>query len=122
MAAKDADLARDFSLDFVFVSNDDFAAFEVSLETTPKQVDAGATTTGDRTEELVLVGDLGTVLEAELIVSAQQEVVGAVYRMRGYDSTEARTVYWDSDTVDATGVNYSGPGPLLNVVVSIVIC
>lgn len=59
MAAKDADLARDFSLDFVFISNDDVAAFEIELDATPKQV------AGDRSEELFLVVEFGTVLEIE---------------------------------------------------------
>lgn len=78
MAAKDADLARDFSLDFVYISNPDYALFEVSLETTPKQADAGGNPTGNRSEELFLAGDLGTVLELVLLETGAGEIPGAL--------------------------------------------
>lgn len=41
-----------------------------------------------------------------------------IYRMRGYDGTLARIVYWDSDIVDSGGTDYTGPGPLSLVVLS----
>lgn len=41
-----------------------------------------------------------------------------VHRMRAYDQTLAREVYWDSGSVDLTGNDYTGPGPLQDVVVS----
>jgi len=67
MAAKDADLSRDFSLDFVYVAaGTPVAAFEVSIDATPKQADAGATATGDRSEEIFLTEEVGVVLEIEL--------------------------------------------------------
>jgi len=72
MAAKDADLARDFSLDFVFISNDDFAKFEVSVLATPQQ------SAGDRTEELFLATDFGTVLEIELTATPHAVAVPPV--------------------------------------------
>jgi hypothetical protein len=40
-----------------------------------------------------------------------------VYQMRGYDTTEATTVFWASDHVDATAADYSGPGPVTDIVV-----
>jgi hypothetical protein len=39
------------------------------------------------------------------------------YRMRGYDSTLARTVYWNATSVDSLGASYGGPGPLTDIVV-----
>jgi hypothetical protein len=39
------------------------------------------------------------------------------YRMRGYDTTLARFVYWTASEVDGTGSNYTGPGPLQDIVV-----
>lgn len=42
----------------------------------------------------------------------------AVFRMRGYDSTLASTVYWSTSQADPTGASYEGPGPLQDVVVS----
>lgn len=41
-----------------------------------------------------------------------------VHRMRAYDQTLGRDVYWDSGVVDLTGDDYTGPGPLQDVVVS----
>jgi hypothetical protein len=39
------------------------------------------------------------------------------YRMRGYDSTLARYVYWDSISIDELGAAYDGPGPVIDIVV-----
>ena len=137
MAAKDADLSRDFSLGFVFINNDDVAKFEVSLLTTPQQSLAGATTTGDRTEELFLVQDFGAVLEVELSATPQLSLIGVerfvfltdtggpqggvTFRMRATDTTLTQIVYWDSTTVDSAGADYTGPGPLTNIVVQNII-
>ena len=44
---------------------------------------------------------------------------GVVYRMRAYDGGLARLVYWNSSTLDATGVDYAGPGPLSDVVLQV---
>jgi flagellar hook protein FlgE len=41
----------------------------------------------------------------------------AEFRMRGYDTTLASTVFWFAGSPDPTGVGYSGPGPLSDVVV-----
>jgi hypothetical protein len=45
----------------------------------------------------------------------------AIYRMRAFDSTLARMVYWKSFIVDTAGADYTGPGPIINVVVQNVI-
>ena len=100
MAAKDADLARDFSLDFVYISMPTVAAMEVELATTPLM------SAVDRTAELFLTG-----LPAG----------GVTYRMRGYDTTLARMVFWGSTSIDETAGNYVGPGPVINIVVQAVI-
>ncbi len=42
------------------------------------------------------------------------------YRMRAIDGTLDRHVFWSSTTIDATGVDYPGPGPLTDVVVQAV--
>ena len=47
---------------------------------------------------------------------------GFEVRMRATDTTLGRVVYWSSAIVDETGVDYAGPGPLVSVVVSNVIC
>lgn len=39
-----------------------------------------------------------------------------ICRMRGYDTTLARLVFWWSETIDPDGNSYSGPGPLTDVV------
>jgi hypothetical protein len=41
---------------------------------------------------------------------------GVTYRMRGYDTTLGRHVYWNADTVDTGGTSYGGPGPLTDIV------
>lgn len=41
-----------------------------------------------------------------------------VYRMRAFDTTLARTVYWNAPKVDAAGDFYTGPGPLISVLPS----
>lgn len=37
--------------------------------------------------------------------------------MRGYDGTLLAQVYWMANTIDSTGAEYTGPGPLTNIVV-----
>jgi len=100
------------------------AKFEVSLLTTPQQSLAGASPTGDRTEEVYLVPDFGTVLEAELLTTPHGAgASGAVYRMRAYDTDLSRTVYWDAVDIALADAEYSGnPLALTNIVVSVTIC
>jgi hypothetical protein len=43
------------------------------------------------------------------------------YRMRAFDSGLGRMVFWNSPMVDGAGLDYAGPGPILDVVVSILI-
>lgn len=40
------------------------------------------------------------------------------FRMRAFDTTLGRIVYWTSSTIDTAGVDYTGPGPLTDVVIS----
>jgi hypothetical protein len=47
--------------------------------------------------------------------------LGIVYRMRAYDNTLAVPVYWNATVIDAIGTQYSGPGPLVDIVVSNII-
>ena len=120
MAAKDADLTRDFSLDFVYVqAGTPVAAFEVSLLTTPQQSLAGGNPTGDRTEELFLVPDLGTVLEIELVSTPHGSGgSSAIYRMRGFDQNGAVNdfVSWNATSEDPTATQYAGSaGPVVNI-------
>jgi hypothetical protein len=42
---------------------------------------------------------------------------GLTYRMRGYDTTLTQIVFWSSDHVDSTAADYSGPGPVIDIVV-----
>jgi hypothetical protein len=44
------------------------------------------------------------------------------YRMRAFDTGLGRIVYWNSDEIDGTGTDYTGPGPLTGIVVSEVLC
>jgi hypothetical protein len=52
---------------------------------------------------------------------AEIPVPSLTYRMRAYDTTLARLVFWNSPMIDGAGLDYAGPGPLLDVVVSILI-
>lgn len=47
--------------------------------------------------------------------------LGATYRMRARDTTLNRFVYWNYPAPDSTGAGYTGPGPLTDIVVSIII-
>lgn len=42
---------------------------------------------------------------------------GTSYHMRGYDQNLEWFVYWQSSVVDASAVDYGGPGPVVDVVV-----
>ena len=44
-----------------------------------------------------------------------------VYRMRAFDLTLGRLVYWFAATPDVLSVEYEGPGPLDNIVISNVV-
>ncbi len=41
---------------------------------------------------------------------------GRTYRMRGYDATLARIVYWNASGIDTTGASYTGPGALSQII------
>lgn len=61
MAAKDADLVRDFATDFVYLNGNAVAAFEIELSAQPQQVD------GDRNVDQFLVGVDYAAFEIEVI-------------------------------------------------------
>ena len=46
---------------------------------------------------------------------------GPTYRMRGYDTTLTRYVFWASTTIDSGATDYTGPGPVLDIVVQAVL-
>lgn len=61
-------------------------------------------------------------LDANAATLGAPEFTGGVtYRMRANDGTLGYPVYWESVAIDALGNDYSGPGPLTDVVVSEVI-
>jgi len=47
---------------------------------------------------------------------------GPVFRMRAFDSSLDRTVYWYSLVIDSDGTDYPGAGPLTDIVISVVVC
>lgn len=66
--------------------------------------------------------------EAELLVQPNNKLTSKLsgtaaanpsnnYRMRGYDTTLTTTVYWTATSVDSTGAQYTGPGPLTNITI-----
>lgn len=115
MAAKDADLARDLSLGFVYLT-DEIAAFEIELTTTPPE------SAGPRTREIVFIGDTDATFEIEATATPHGTGGGAgvVYRMRGFDQNVSVNgyVFWSSSTVDSGATNYAGSaGPVVDIVV-----
>ena len=101
MAAKDADLAYDYSAQVLVPVDDDVAGLAVVL--------ADEDVLPDHFEELFLV-DVG-------IASGG----GVTYRMRAHDTTLGRYVYWAATEVDSAGASYVGPGPLTDIVVQNII-
>lgn len=51
-------------------------------------------------------------LDAATVASS----IGRTYRMRGYDATLARIVYWNASVIDTTGTSYTGPGALSQII------
>jgi hypothetical protein len=41
---------------------------------------------------------------------------GTTYLMRATDTSLATTVYWSATSIDGGGEQYTGPGPLTNIV------
>lgn len=116
MAAKDADLSRAFTSAEIFLVEELVAEFEIELE-------AGVSYEPLPVRELFLIEETRAEFEPELgATPTSSGGTGFSYRMRAVDTTLARVVYWSSDTVDPTGINYAGPGPLVSIVVSNVIC
>lgn len=44
-----------------------------------------------------------------------------IYRMRARDATLASIVFWSAPEVDAVGAFYTGPGPLTDIVVQMIL-
>jgi hypothetical protein len=67
------------------------------------------------------IPDISFTLATTPIASEAVRIVegesGIAYRMRGYDATLGRVVFWSSVGVDDTGNAYGGPGPLSDIVV-----
>jgi len=64
------------------------------------------------------VGQPAEVVELSSTTSAP----AFIYRMRGFDGGLNRTVYWTTEAVDPLADEYTGPGPVTDIVVSNVIC
>jgi len=60
--------------------------------------------------------------KASLNPTAAPGGVDVIYRMRARDLTLGEIVYWTSSVVDDAGAFYGGPGPLINVVATRVLC
>lgn len=54
--------------------------------------------------------------DAELLLINGQGLVTVTYYMRGYDQTHAQIVFWTANLLDTTGSEYTGPGPLTDIV------
>lgn len=67
-------------------------------------------------------GEYTSVSDKETTGAFSGSTAGAsgkhVYRMRGFDNTLSTTVYWTASFVDYTGLAYTGPGSLSNVIVA----
>jgi hypothetical protein len=94
MAAKDADLATDYAGEYVYLNSGDVAAYEI----------------------VTLVAEQDP-FHTLYLVNLGEFVTGITYRMRGYDTTLASTVFWNSSTPDADSSDYGGPGPVTDIVV-----
>ena len=98
MAAKDADLAYEYTGDFLYLHQDTSAALEIVLDN----------------------GAAEDPVDNDLFVYTTDGITspGVTYRMRGFDTNGAVNdyVFWDSGIEDPTGPNYSGPGPLIDIV------
>jgi hypothetical protein len=63
---------------------------------------------------------VGPDYDLRSVVTTVSETVSTPYTMRAYDTTLAGHVFWQASTVDATGSSYTGPGPLIDIVVAAV--
>lgn len=79
--------------------------------------------TADLSVEGVLrysVSHAGIATLVDAITVTPMDVGGILYRMRAYDTSLARHVYWNYDSIDSLGAGYAGPGPIIDVVVQMV--
>lgn len=118
MVAKDADLARDYVVEELVVSERKDAT--LIIDTQPLIMGEPVF------EELVLT----EYSDAQFSIALADGVIVAgaalIYRMRSYDSGLSRVVYWSALSIDTAETEYIdeaiGPGPLVGTVVSNVIC
>jgi hypothetical protein len=68
-------------------------------------------------EPVVLSFSLFTTPFAAEAVRIVEGESGIAYRMRAYDATLGREVFWNSVGIDDQGSAYGGPGPLSDIVV-----
>lgn len=66
---------------------------------------------------IVVASSLLTTPVAVEAVRVVEGESGVAYRMRGYDTTLGREVFWSSLGIDSMGSGYGGPGPLVDIVV-----
>ena len=59
----------------------------------------------------------GSIVDEHLPSTNGGGTASLEYRMRAIDGTLSSFVYWTSDTIDNTGTDYGGPGPISDVVV-----
>jgi len=50
-------------------------------------------------------------------VGGDTKIIGPTYRMRGFDDTLEKLVFWTSAVIDNAGDAYGGPGPLSDIVI-----
>ena len=75
--------------------------------------------------EVVVLGDYASGARYKGVKGAYAPLAREVpvwdYRMRGYDQTLAETVYWTSNYIDSGAADYTGPGPVVDIIISHVV-
>lgn len=82
------------------------------------QIDALASSISDGAGGDYISTQFNALLSSAISGSGVGAGGALTYYMRGYDGTLSRNVYWLSVVIDTAGVQYTGPGPLSNVVIA----
>lgn len=90
---------------------------DVNGDYVPNQIGATLGGTQDGAGGDFMSGQVSSTSSSAISGSTIGSGGALVYRMRGYDGTLGYNVYWLSVTIDTAGVQYTGPGPLSNIVV-----
>jgi hypothetical protein len=90
---------------------------DVNGDYVPNQIDATFGEHQDGAGGSFVLGQVSSTSSAAISGSAIGSGGALVYRMRGYDGTLGYSVYWISVSIDTSGAQYTGPGPLSNIVV-----